>query len=160
MSLRYDCSDPRIQGSSLLRPSGRCQILPGKLAVRGLPGAKRRDAAVGRALDRELSRRQHARRGRTARRFLQARPCGCVTARGRAGGGCGAAAPRQRPAPCVPTLRQRARLPPHDGETPRPQPPTARHLSIVQRNPSAPRPLQEPSRGLTARRAEGVRFKP
>jgi hypothetical protein len=39
-------------------PPGRCQILPGKLPVKGLPGAKRRDAAVGRALDWELSRRQ------------------------------------------------------------------------------------------------------
>jgi hypothetical protein len=37
-----------------------CRILPGKLAVQGLPGAKRRDAkAAGRsALDWELSRRQ------------------------------------------------------------------------------------------------------
>src|SRR5262245_12216326 len=48
-------------GARLLpRPPGRCRILPGKLPVRGLPGAKRRDAkAAGRsALDWELSRRQ------------------------------------------------------------------------------------------------------
>jgi len=40
----------------------------------------------------------------------------CVTAGGRAGGRCGVTALRQRPAPCVPTLRQRARLPPLDPE--------------------------------------------
>jgi hypothetical protein len=32
--------------------------------------------------------------------------------------GCGVTALRQRPAPCVSTLRQQARLPPHDRETP------------------------------------------
>jgi hypothetical protein len=55
----------RSGGWSILpRPPGRCRILPGKFAVRGLPGAKRRDAkAAGRsALDSELSRRQDARR--------------------------------------------------------------------------------------------------
>lgn len=43
----------------------RCRILPGKVTVRGLPGAERRDAeAAGRsALDGELSRRQDARLG-------------------------------------------------------------------------------------------------
>ena len=63
-------------------PPGKRLILPGKLAVRGLPGAKRRDAeAAGRsALDRELSRRQHARRGRTARRLRKRGQPGCVTA--------------------------------------------------------------------------------
>jgi len=107
--------------TSLCRPPGRCRFLPGKLAVKGLPGAERRDAeTAGRsALDRELSRRQDARRGRTARLLLQAGLRECVTARGRASGGCGVTALRQRPAPGVPTLRQRARLPPHDGETPR-----------------------------------------
>ena len=113
---------------TLPRPPGRCRTLPGKLAVRGLPEAKRRDAkAAGRrALDSELSRRQHARRGRTARRLRQARSLGaCVTAGGRAGGGCGVTARRQRRAPCVPTLRQRARLPPPTARSPRPQPPTA-----------------------------------
>jgi len=54
------------------RPPDRCRFLPGKLAVKGLPGAKRRDAkAAGRsALDWELSRRQDAGRGRTARLAL------------------------------------------------------------------------------------------
>jgi hypothetical protein len=42
------------------RPPNRCRFLPGKLPVKGLPGAKRRDATAGRALDRELSRRQDA----------------------------------------------------------------------------------------------------
>jgi hypothetical protein len=44
----------------LSRPPDRCRILPRKLAVRGLPGAKRRDAEAAdrSALDRELSRRQ------------------------------------------------------------------------------------------------------
>jgi hypothetical protein len=32
------------------RPPDRCRILPGKLAVRGLPEAKRRDATPGSAL--------------------------------------------------------------------------------------------------------------
>ena len=108
------CQAPGTRGPPFPRPPGRCQILPGKLAVQGLPEAKRRaaKAADRRALDRELSRRQHARRGRTARRLLRARSLGsCVTAGGRAGGGCEATALRQRPAPCVPTLRQRARLP-------------------------------------------------
>jgi hypothetical protein len=52
--------------------------LPGKLAVKGLPGAKRRDAkAAGRSdLDWELSRRHHAQRGRMARRLVQARSAG------------------------------------------------------------------------------------
>ena len=48
-------------------PPGKRLILPGKLAVRGLPGAKRRDAeAAGRsALDSELSRRHDAGAWRT-----------------------------------------------------------------------------------------------
>ena len=57
-------------------PSSRqALVLPGKLAVRGLPGAKRRDAAVGRALDGELSRRQD----RPAREDGPATLAGAVT---------------------------------------------------------------------------------
>jgi hypothetical protein len=49
----------KLVKSTLVRLTG-AGSLPGKLAVRGLPGAKRRDAkAAGRsALDWELSRRQ------------------------------------------------------------------------------------------------------
>ena len=86
-----------------------------------------RDAeAVGRsALEGGLSRRQD----RLAREDGPAASAGAVTgdwvtASGQAGGRCGVTALRQRPAPCVPTLRRRARLPPHDAETPLPQPPT------------------------------------
>src|SRR5215471_16518057 len=136
---------------TLPRPPGRCRTLPGKLAVRGLPEAKRRDAkAAGRrALDSELSRRQHAWRGRTARRLRQARSLGaCVTAGGRAGGGCGVTARRQRRAPCVPTLRQRARLPPPDGEIPAT---SAAHGAGPPESSNAvpqvsPRPPHEPAR--------------
>jgi hypothetical protein len=47
-------------GFALPHPPGGCRILPGKRAVKGLPGAKRRDAkAAGRSdLDWALSRRQ------------------------------------------------------------------------------------------------------
>jgi hypothetical protein len=48
-----------------------------------------------------------ARRGEDGRPLWQARSLGCVTA-GPPGGGCGGTALRRRPAPCVPTLRQRA----------------------------------------------------
>jgi hypothetical protein len=134
-------SDPReqrIAGPAISRPPGRCRILPRKLAVRGLPGAKRRDAVVGRALDRELCGDSMPGAGGRPGRSLQAPPCGCVTARGRPGGGCGVTALRQRPAPCVPTLRQRAKLPPHDGETPPlPQPPTGAVSRPSQHSPSA-----------------------
>ena len=47
--------------------------MPGKLAVQGLPGAKRRDAAVGRALDSELSRRQDRPAREDGQPLLQAR---------------------------------------------------------------------------------------
>jgi hypothetical protein len=51
--------------------------LPGKLAVQGLPGVKRRDAAVGRALDCEIPRRQdRPARGGRRRRFWQVRTPG------------------------------------------------------------------------------------
>jgi hypothetical protein len=81
----------RSGGWSILpRPPGRCRILPGKFAVRGLPEAKRRDAkAAGRsALDSELSRRQDARRVEDGPAAL----AGAVTRMrdgGTAGGGCG-----------------------------------------------------------------------
>jgi len=60
--IAYHCNRLCFQRAGRLFPvpPGRCRFLPGKLAVRGLPGAKRRDAkAAGHsALDRELSRRQ------------------------------------------------------------------------------------------------------
>jgi hypothetical protein len=84
--------------------------LPGKLAVQGLPGVKRRDAAVGRALDCEIPRRQD----RPAR---AGRPAGCarcgrrgVALRRVAGRAAGAGERRCGGGPrrASPTLRQRA----------------------------------------------------
>ena len=56
---------PARSGTAFPRPSARCQILPGEVAVKGLRGAKRRGAqAAGRsALDCGLSRRQDRPRG-------------------------------------------------------------------------------------------------
>ena len=48
--------------------------------------------------------------------------------------GCGVTALRQRPAPCVSTLRQQARLPPHDGETPREE--SSRSMGDLHRRPT------------------------
>jgi hypothetical protein len=78
-----------------------------------------------------------------------------------AGGGCGATALRQRPAPCVPTLRQWAMLPPHDGETPceSGRLPCGTPDRPAQSPRVPPRPLLEPGQGRTAWRAEGVPLK-
>jgi hypothetical protein len=88
----------------------------------------------------------------------------CVTTRGRAGGGCGVTALRQRPAPVRGSAEAAGQAAAHDGEDPR-------HLShlrrgttrIVQHNsPVRPRPLHEPGQGRTAparrRRALGKLF--
>lgn len=53
--------------------------MPGKLSVQGVPGVKRRDAAVGRALNWELSRRQDRPAwGRTPRWFWQVLSQGAI----------------------------------------------------------------------------------
>jgi len=148
---------------TLTRPPGKRLTLPGEHAVRGLPGAKRRDAAVGRALDGVLPRRQDARRRRTLGRSCRRGHVGCVTVGGPGrwrvrGNGAAAAARAVR-------LQRKGSGPgcrPHSGETPR----NPGHLRrgtprIVQRNPPGccPGLLHEPGRGRSAWRAEGAPLK-
>jgi len=130
--------------------------LPGKVTVRGLPGAMRRDATAGSAFDSELSRRQDrsargGRPGRSGRRgHMWVRDGGSRLAAG-AGSGAAAAAPRRASL----TQRQRAWSPPSSGEAPwRPQPPAA-GTPAVHRCPQGS-VLPEPSQGRKAWRAEGV----
>jgi len=114
--------------------------LPGKLPVKGLPGAKRRDATAGSDLDRELSRRHDARRGRTARPLLQARPPRVRNGGDRQAADAGLTALRQRPAPVRgsakgsgPSCRPRAARLPRDPSRQR------RALSTVHAFPGDPR---------------------
>src|SRR5215831_5255548 len=100
-------------------PPDRCRVLPGELPVRGLPGAKRGTRAAGRALDRGASPATACPAREDGPGSSCRRGRGCVTAGGRAGDGGGVKARRQRPVPCAPTLRQRAKLPPNSGEIPR-----------------------------------------
>ena len=80
-------------GSSLVRPSDRCQGLPWKISVKGLPRVRGR--ARGRALDGDLSRQQDARRESDGPLSLRVRghhggvPAGSARLRAR---GCGPAA--------------------------------------------------------------------
>jgi hypothetical protein len=95
---------------------------------------------------------------RTARPLLQARSSGCVTASGRAGGGCGVTARRQRPAPVRSYAEAAGQAAAHSGETPRDpghlRRGTARAPNATSR--CCPRPPHEPGLGRTAWRAEGV----
>jgi len=74
----------------------RCRIVPGKLAVKGLRGAKRWDATTGSALDWGLSRRQDrpARGGWPGCSGRRSQPG--ASRRGPADGGCGGTALRRR----------------------------------------------------------------
>ena len=74
--------------------------MPGKLAVKGLPAAKRRDGTAGSALDSELSRRHNARREEDGPAALAGAVAERgVTARAACGRWPGQAALRQWPAP-------------------------------------------------------------
>ena len=109
---------PGRSGTAFPVPPARCRILPGKVAVKGLRGAKRRDAkAAGHSALMGLSRRQDRPAREDGPAALAGASAGCVTG-GPAGGGCGGTALRRRPAPCVPTLRQWAGPPPTSGQTP------------------------------------------
>jgi hypothetical protein len=143
----------------ICRPPGKCRFLPGKLAVRGLPGAKRRDAkAAGRsALGRELSRRQHAaggRPGHSSRRGHRKLRDGERTGRWRVRGN-GAAAAAHAVRPHAEAAGQAAV--PTTARPPRPQ--RQRHGTSRPSNATPQvhlRPLHEPGQGRTAQRAEGV----
>ena len=96
-------------------------------------GAQRhpKDATVGSAFDCDHSRREDARRGRTARLLLQARPPGVRDGGDRLRAGAGPTALRQRPAPVRrPRKRQRVKLPPSSGEWPPTLPPAAVEVQI------------------------------
>ena len=144
-------------GAPAFRPSSRqVPVLAGEARCQG-PARSKAKGRGRRSRPWELSRRQD----RPAREDGSAALAGaltgdCVTAGGRADGGCGVTALRQRPAPCVPTLRQRAKLSPHDGEIPLSQPPTTRYPAVQRATQVRSRPLHESSRGRTAWRAEGV----
>ena len=99
-----------------------------------------------------------ARRGRTARPLWQARSRGCVTAGGRAGGGCGETARRQSPAPCVPNAEAAGQAAaPQRRDSPSPRPSYGAALPDRPAHPLVPRAhCTSRARGPTARRAEGV----
>jgi len=121
-----------------LRASRQLPILPGKLAVRGLPGAERRDAeAAGRsALDWELSRRQDAlaREDRPVSCCRRGHP-GCVTAgtaRGRVRGWPrGGSGPRR----CAAALEAAGQAAAFQRRVPLPSPPRRRASRLVARFP-------------------------
>jgi hypothetical protein len=100
--------------------------------------------------------------GRTDRPLVQARSPGCVTAAGRAGGGCGVTAVwAAARAGALSRERQRAKLSRQlRRDSPRPRPPMARLSRSFNASPvCCPRPLHESGGGRTARRAEGVPLK-
>jgi hypothetical protein len=149
------CYKPGDRGSSPVLPTG-AGSLPWKLAVRGLPGAKRRDVAVGRALDRELSRRQD----RPAREDGPAALAGAAAPGVRDGGwpgwrrvrGNGAAAAARAVRPHAEAAGQAAAPQRRDS----PATPAAYGAALpdsASTSPVLPRPLHEPGRGRTARRA-------